>query len=339
MNAAQQPTYNNASQQAKPPPRAQRMTLAAVTKGKQDTPYRVLVYGPEGVGKSTFGGSAPAPIFIGAEDGTAHLDVARFPRPESFADVLEGIRVLAVDEHPYRTLVLDTLDWLEPLIWRDVVARDSKASSIEEVGGGYGKGYTAAVDEWRKLVGALERLQTAKRMHVVLLAHSHIKNFKNPDGPDFDRYQLMLNDKAAGVLKQWCDDVLFARQETLVNPERYKKAKAVGVGERVLHTERTAAFDAKNRHSLPPTLPLSWPDYETAAKAEQVAPPEALKEEIKQKAAELGGELEKAVLETAAKAGDNAQHLAVLLNRVNAKLAERPVSPEAAPAAEKGSES
>lgn len=312
-----------------------RMTLSAVVKGKLEAPYRITGYGPEGTGKTTFAAGAPAPIFIGAEDGTAHLDVARFPRPESLPEVLEAIRVLTTTDHDFRTLVVDTLDHLEPLIWAEVCKRDG-VQLIEEVGGGYGKGYTAAIDEWRKVLASIENLQRVKRMNVILLAHSHIKSFKNPEGEDYDRYQLKLHDKAAGLVKEWSDAVLFMRQETLVHKEKHRKAKGVGTGARVIHTERSAAFDAKNRYSLPAELPLSWEDFDTAARAGRVAEPTALRAEIQRKAKLLGADIERVILETVAKAGDDTQRLAQINNRVNVKLAElEPASDEAADAAEK----
>lgn len=310
-------------------PKPSRMTLASVVKGKLEQPLRVLLYGVEGIGKSTFGAGAPSPIFIGAEEGTAHLDVARFPKPESVADIYEAIRTLGTEAHEYQTAVVDTLDWLEPLFWRELCAR-AEVHSIEEVGGGYGKGYTAAVDEWRKFLAALERLQTVKRMHVVLLAHSQIRTFKNPEGEDFDRYQMKLHEKSAGVVKEWADAVLFAKHETLAHKDtRTKRVRGVSTGARLIYTERSAAFDAKNRYGLPPELPLAWGDFFAAARAGRVAEPSDLKAEIARKAHELGGDIEKAALEAVGRAGDNAEHLAILNNRLNAKLAER-----AQPAAE-----
>jgi DNA polymerase III delta prime subunit len=318
-------------------PASTRMTLKSVVKGKLEAPYRILLYGPEGVGKSTFGADAPSPIFIGAEDGTRHLDVARFPAPETVQDVFEAVRVLTADAHEYQTLVLDTLDWVEPLIWREVCRRDN-VSNIEEVGGGYMKGYTVAVDEWRKLVAALERLQATKRMHVVLLAHSHIKTFKNPEGEDYDRYEIKLHPKASGLVKEWCEAVLFAREETLVHKAKGKRPKGVGVGARIIYTERSGAYDAKNRYTMPAEIPLSWADFDAAVKAGRVAPAEDLRSEILRKAKELGGELEKAVLENLERAGTNPQHLALLNNRVNARLAEKAAaSTTAAQTAEKAS--
>lgn len=309
-----------------------RMTLANVSKGRIDAPFRVLLYGVEGIGKSTFGASSPRPIFLGAEDGTGHLNVERLPKPEAWGEVFEALRTLREEQHEYQTLVVDTLDWIEPLIWRDVCVR-AGAALIEEVGGGYGKGYTAAVEEWRRFLAGLEQLQAARRMNVVLLAHSHIKAFKNPEGEDFDRYQIKLNDKAAGPLKEWADAVLFTKHETFANQDKKKRVRGVSTGARLIYTERTAAFDAKNRYGLPPELPLSWADFETAAKAGKVAEPSALWAEIERKAKELGPDVERGVADTVAKAGNSTQSLAVINNRLNALLAERAAAETAAPAA------
>src|SRR3990172_4996521 len=176
-----------------PPPPPSRMTLTALVKGKQPHPIRALLYGVEGVGKSTFAADAPTPIFLGAEDGTAELDIARFPTPESWSEVLGAVQTLTAEAHNCK--------------------RDVK-ENIEDYG--YGKGYVAALDEWRLFFAAMERLRRVKPMHVLLLAHSWIKPFKNPTGDDFDRYELKLHAKAGGLAKEWTDCVLFAEHERLV---------------------------------------------------------------------------------------------------------------------------
>jgi len=310
---------------AKVVPLLSRMRLDGVIRGKVKKPIRVTVYGGSGVGKTTFGANAPKPIFLGAEDGTAQLDVARFPKPETFEEVLEAVRILSTEQHDFQTLVIDSLDWIEPLIWRKVCQSDG-VELIEHVGGGYGKGYTAAIDDWRMLFAALERLQAAKGVHVVLIAHGHIKTFKNPEtAGDYDRYQLKLNERASGLVKEWSDALLFARHEVLVHKDgKHKSARARGVetGARILCTNERAAFDAKNRYSLPDTLPLSWPDFEAAVRAGQPSDPGALKSEIERKAKQLGGDIERLALETLEKCGDSPANLAVLNNRLNAKLTE-----------------
>lgn len=308
---------------AAPTPAApSRMQLTALVKGKQTKPIKLVVYGPEGCGKSTFASNAPSPVFLGTEDGTAQLDVTRFPAPQGWGDVLEAVRVLGTEAHDFKTLVVDTLDWAEPLVWQKVCAEDKDgAKTIELVGGGYGKGYTAALDHWRIFLSYLERLQKAKGMHVVLLAHSHIKSFKNPEGPDYERYELKLNQKAAGLMKEWSDAVLFANHETFAQADKAKRVRGVSTGARVLYTERTAAYDAKNRYGLPAELPLAWPDFEAARLKGEPADPAALVSEISRKAAELPAPLQKEVTAALERAGKDVKKLGLLNNWVNQKVA------------------
>jgi hypothetical protein len=317
---------NNAAAKpaAVPPaaPRPVRMTLQSIAKGKRRAPYRLLVHGVDGVGKSTFGANAPSPVFLGTEDGTEHLDVARFPAPQSWEDVLDAIRTLAAEPSAYQTLVLDTLDWAEPLLWRFLCERE-KAKSIEEVGGGYGKGYQAALDEWRVLLAALERLQRERGTHVILLAHSFIKPFKNPEGDDYDRYIIKLNEKAAALIREWCSGVYFANYETFAVKDKAKRVRGVSTGARLIYTQRTAAYDAKDRHELPESLPLSWAEFAAAAERGQAADPEALKAEISRKAKLLGGEMERETLASLERNANDASKLSQLNQWVNAKVGQK----------------
>src|SRR5947209_14655693 len=164
--------------------------------GRTGGPLMVWLYGVEGIGKSSFAAQFPKPAFLDIEDGTRELDVARVPPPDegwTWNGVLEAVRLHETAEHDRQTLVIDTVDELQALLWNHICARDKK-SSIEDYG--YGKGYQAALDEWRVLLAALERLKRVRKMHVVLLAHCQIRTFKNPEGEDYDRYQSSLNDKA-----------------------------------------------------------------------------------------------------------------------------------------------
>lgn len=297
---------------------AGRMSLANVTRGKQDKPLRAILYGVEGVGKSTFASEAPSPIFLCSEDGTSQLDVARFPSPRTWTEVLEAIRVLTHEEHDFKTLVVDTLDWLEPLCWQHVCQLGGK-QSIEEFG--YGKGYVIAVEQWRQLLGRIDMLARTRRMHVVLLAHATIRRVDDPQTGPFDRYRLKLHDKSADVLREWVDAVLFARHE-VVTFERNGKTRGRSSGARVLHTTWTAAYDAKNRFDLPETLPLAWDELEAAVQAHRPADPAKLKVEIQELLAQLPEEEQakgtKALREWA---GDNSARLAQLLNKVRSKAA------------------
>lgn len=252
-----------------PPPKATgAMRLQNVVKGKLKEPWRVLLFGVEGIGKTSFGAAMPKPIFIDAESGSGQLDVARFPVPQNFNDVLDAIRELRETPHDFSTLVIDTVDWLEALIWRHICVRD-RVHDIEEYG--FGKGFNVALEEWRILIRDLETLERGKGMNICLLGHSHVKTFKNPEGSDFDRYEPQVHQKAAGVLKQWPRAVLFAHYEQYAEKEnRYAlKAKGVATGERLMFTNRTAAYDAKNRYELPISLPLGWESFLQAATTER----------------------------------------------------------------------
>jgi hypothetical protein len=180
----------------------------------------------------------------------------------SWRDVLDALAELD-SAHDYRTVVLDTADWIEPMIWDALCVGDKK--TIEDFG--FGKGYTMALSEWRRLLGALDRLRDRRGMNAIVLAHSHIKTFKNPGGEDFDRYEMKVHTKASGLLREWCDVVLFAEHETFSVAKKNERAKGVSSGARIIHTERTAAYDAKNRYDLPSELPLDWEAFAAAVRA------------------------------------------------------------------------
>lgn len=283
--------------------------LAAVTRGRIAKPLRIVLVGVDGIGKSTFASNAPSPIFIGAEDGTANLDVHRMPAIESWTDIVESAAELATGEHDYKTLVLDTADWAEPKCWEHV-ARVAGKKSIEDLP--YGKGYVAALDEWRILLAQFERARAARGMAIIILAHSWIKLFKNPEeGGDFDRYEMKLHAKASGLLKEWADCVLFATYETFAVTKE-NRTKGVSTGARVIHTQRRAAWDAKNRFGLPEVMPLDWATFEAAVAANGEDAVEALRVEIDKALAGLDDEFAakvKAWLPTAKSGSELAQGL------------------------------
>lgn len=306
-----------------PPPKPS-FTLKDVSSGRKQQPFRLMLAGVEGIGKSTFGADAPKPIFLGAEDGADHLDVQRLPQPRTWADVFHSVDLLNREQHDFRTLVIDTVDWLEPLCWGHVCRRDKKLNKdgepdIEEYG--FGKGFSAALDEWRKLLRQLEALR-AKGMHVIMLAHTQLRTFKNPLGDDFDRYELKLNLKAGGLLKEWVDAVLFANFETFAVKKdatsKFEKAKGVSNGSRYIYTERTAGYDAKNRYGLPGQLPLSWAAFEAAAIAGQPADPVVILAEIHARSALLSGAEQEKIKAAIDRAAGNATKLSQLLNYANA---------------------
>ncbi len=240
----QTPSNNNEDEQMAD------MTLGAVMSGKQNKPLKIVCFGPEGVGKTRFGAFAPKPIFLCAEDGTASLDVPRFPAPETWSDVIAAVKTLTTSDHEYKTLVIDSLDWLHPLVKAQVLADEKLTAAKYEA---FAAGEKFAIKHFQDLISALDTLQTAKGMHVVCLAHSQVKPFNNPEGENFDRYQLSLPDKTSEKFKQWAYCLLFMNWESFAQAKDSGRARGV-LGNRIMCTERDAAFDAKNRYGLPPRI-------------------------------------------------------------------------------------
>jgi hypothetical protein len=233
--------------------------LETITKGRRPRYIWALIYGTDGIGKSTWASHAPNPIFVGAEKGTEQLDVARFPQTESIGDLFAQLRTLQTEKHGYQTVVLDSLDWIEPVIWK-AVCDEGKVENIEAFGGGYGKGYVRALDLWRTLIKELAVLNQS--MHVLLIGHAQIKSFQDPELPSaYDRYQLKINDKAAALVREAADAVLFARFETELVRSQGVKAKVRGEGKRIMYTESRPGFDAKNRFNLPFVMSLDWKTF------------------------------------------------------------------------------
>lgn len=227
-------------------------------------PDRILLIGIEGIGKTTFGLSAPKPIFLDLEDGARKFNAASLDVPMTLDGVMSALRTLDT-QHDYKTLVIDTADALDAIIIAGV-CRARGWADIETPG--YGKGYTAACDEWRKILSALERLR-ARGMEVIITCHAKIQNFANPRGEDYMRYAPKLSRGAAELIKEWCDTVLFATNEDLTT-KRNDKTKATA-GERVLYTTRHPTYDAKNRDGLPEVLPLDYAAFDAARQPKDLA--------------------------------------------------------------------
>ena len=224
--------------------------LNKIKTGPTARPQKVVLYGAEGVGKSTLAAAFPNPLFLDLEDGTAHLSVRRLTRTElpSSAAVRAAIREIAqAGPDVAGTVVLDTVDWLESMASEEVIseAKDSKITSIESFG--YGKGYTYLKEKLTMVLADLDRCIRAGQ-HVVLLAHSRVARHEPPDSAAFDRYELKMSKQVAPLVKEWADCLLFGNFVTLVTD-----GKGVGGKKRRLWAERTAAIEAKNRVGLEPT--------------------------------------------------------------------------------------
>lgn len=252
--------------------------LATIKAQKLKEPPRILVYGVEGIGKTTLAAAAPAPIWFDVEGGSGQLSVARYPFrdgprghvPDTLEEVRAGIQDLATADHRYQTLVIDTADSLEKLVHKFILERD-KPKSKERVPGinayGYGKGQDISVDELRALTLDLEPLRQ-RGMSVIILAHQRIRNFKSPVTEDYDRYTLRMDEKAAGFLREWCDVVGFACFEETTTDLLGERAKGVDTGRRLLKFRRSAVHDAKSRYALPDQIEMSLTNpWEPFAKA------------------------------------------------------------------------
>jgi len=242
----------------------QKLTLGAVQTGRRQAPSRVLIYGPEGVGKTRFASEADGVLLLDFEEGSNEYDVARLGA-RKLAEVEDILSALLMDEHDFKVLAIDTVDRLETLVHDAVCEREGK-TSIE--GFGYGKGFQIALDEWRRLLARLDELRVRRGIGILLLGHAAIRKFQNPQGDDFDRYQLRLHEKAGGLVKEWCDVVGFAQFEVVTKKDdRGAKAKGVATGDRYLYTQRDAAYDAKSRYPIPQELPFSWTEFAKAMRA------------------------------------------------------------------------
>lgn len=241
------------------------ITLAQLTRANKPKAPRLLIHGVAGVGKTTFAAQANKPVFIQTEDGLGTLAATNFPLSRTFEDVLGAISALYTEEHDFATVVIDSVDWLEPLVWAKA-CRDNGWSSIEDAG--YGKGYVAALNLWRQYIDGLNALRDDRGMAVVQIAHTDIKRFDSPEHDPYDRYVIKLHARAAALLQEHSDIVLFAnyRISTVKSDVGFNKKinRAVGSGERVIHTVERPAFLAKNRYDLPDTLPLEWSAFAQA---------------------------------------------------------------------------
>jgi hypothetical protein len=236
---------------------------------------------PQGVGKSTWANSAPSPIFIQTEEGLDAIDVnAAFDLARSQQDVLDAIGALINEDHDFKTVALDTADWLESLIHRQIAAQNS-VDQIEKIS--YGKGYKLAVEEWRKVLEGLDLLRNEKDMIVIILAHVKIKRFGDPTADAYDRYILDLHDTAASLLVEWCDVLGFANHSiaTKTTDAGFNKkiVRGIGSGERLLYLEERPGFIAKNRYGMPSTISFpklgGWTAFENALAAAMQPQPKA----------------------------------------------------------------
>ena len=230
-----------------------------IITGRQQSAIKTCIYGPEGIGKTTFAAHFPRPVFIDTEGSTRHMDVHRTPKPSSFAMLLEQVRWFRDHPDEYATLVVDTADWAEQLCAADLCAR-TKKTGIEDFG--YGKGYVYLAEDFGKLLNLLEEV-VDRGVHVVVTAHAKMRKFEQPDELGaYDRWELKLQKSTAPLLMEWADMVLFANYKTtVVNVDgqgALKGKNKVQGGRRIMYTTHHPCWDAKNRFDLPEELPFDF---------------------------------------------------------------------------------
>ena len=232
--------------------------MLKISNGRIPRAQKVVLYGSEGIGKSTLAAMFPNPLFIDTEGGTAHMDVRRIDKPGTWTELMDVLNEVAITPDVCGSLIIDTADWAEQLAVSYVCAKYKKAG-IEDFG--YGKGHTYLAEEFAPFFRALDRIVGAG-IHVVVTAHAKMRKFEQPDEMGaYDRGEMKLSKQVAPLFKEWCDMLLFLNYQTYVVTTENKSTKAQG-GKRVMYTSHHPCWDAKNRHGLEEVLDL---DYEQIA--------------------------------------------------------------------------
>jgi hypothetical protein len=224
-----------------------------IQRGRRHTPVRAVIYGTEGIGKSTLAAAFPSPVILDTEEGTHHLDVARVSIG-SWDELRAAVAEIGSKPSDFRTVVIDSADWAERLLTEQLL-RENKWASIESAG--YGKGFTMLAEAFGRFLTQCDAL-IGVGLNVAFVAHSKVQRTSPPDMADgFDRYELKLTKQTAPLLKEWCDLLAFCNYKTTVSEGSDGRKKATGGKRRLMHLERAAAWDAKNRYGLESELPMT----------------------------------------------------------------------------------
>lgn len=227
-----------------------------ISKGKKPRAVRTVIYGTEGIGKSTLVSYFPQPLYIDTEDGTLQLDVNRFDEIKKWKDITDAVDYVLANDTICKTLVVDTADKAEQMLIDDILSKNKDKASIEDFG--YGKGYTMIQERFQsELLNRLDKV-IAHHINVVVVAHSIVKTITPPDSDPYDHWELKCSRKVSPILKEWADMLLFCNWSFTVVQDDFKKGKALGAGKRVIYANHKSQYDAKNRYGLPDEMPLKY---------------------------------------------------------------------------------
>lgn len=244
-----------------------------ITRGAVVKPQKVVLYGVEGIGKTTFAAQFPGALYIDTEGGSETYDVARLPSPQSWTALKDMVRSVAV-ERPCQTLVLDTADWAEKLLCAELCAKH-KWESMEALN--FGKCWTYALEEFGRLLDELTDVRDAG-MNVVVTAHAMVSKFEQPDETaSYDRWTMKMYKKNAALLKEWADALLFCNYKTIVEMvgEGFMAKGKARNAKRTLFCDHHAAWDAKNRWGLPADIPMDYAQIAPFIPVQQAPAPSA----------------------------------------------------------------
>jgi hypothetical protein len=261
-----------------------KLTADMIETTGNDETVSVIVHSLGGVGKTTFAADAPGNIFLDVENSTREIKGAKkFPVPEiwTWGYILECVDWLHDSQHSFRTLSFDTVDVMEPMAWTELLRTKPtiangksviNCKSIEDYP--FNGGKSMVLDVWRALLSKLDRLRRDKKMSIIMLSHSAPRMVDNPHGDNYEMADLKVDKHLAGALCDWADSVLYAQKVFAVSKDnKFAKGKAIGDGSRVMHSDGSPAFRAKNRYALPQTMALSWEEFYKHARGEMVADP------------------------------------------------------------------
>lgn len=243
--------------------------LDTITRGKTPKPPIILLYGQEGVGKSTFAAKAPNTIFVPTEDGLNEIDCAKFPLSKNYKDFKDKLFAIRDEQHDFQTLAIDSISAAERMLFRYICDRHG-VSNILDAAGGYGKGYKEYADEWLNIFELLSEIRDKRQMSVILVGHCDIVKIFSPRIGQYDQFQPRLYKKAMDILVENTDGVFFATRRVRKTSEdagfnkKDTRTEMIGRdgGERIIITDGGGLDGpqiAKRRfENLPQELPLDW---------------------------------------------------------------------------------